>query len=432
MSTLLRGGNNAFRNPVRTVAVALIVGLSIGLALIMLLSVEAVQVRIDSVKGAIGSRITISPAGSVMGVGGAPVTQSQLGDLAAMPHVTKVVKTLSAQMMQQQDTSLKTSIDNFQRPGSTMGAVTMPIFGQAINSVADFKVSSGHDLKLTAGALIDANGDANDALVGKAIADKNGLTVGSTFTAYGTSITVKGIFDTGNMWSNNIVLFPLATLERISGRPDEVSMVYVQVDSPDNIAAVQQTISQNAGPAVDMTTTGDVLSQAEGPLQDIKRIATQGLIGALVVGAVTIFLIMLMLVRERRREIGVLKAIGASGSEVVLQFMAEAFVLALLGAIVGGVIGVAMTNTIFNQLVLNSHAATAGQPVSAGTLEVGFKAGWGAFTVVRNASNNLHATVGFGLVLWGLLVALVIAMLGSALPAWLISRIRPAEVMRNE
>jgi putative ABC transport system permease protein len=33
---------------------------------------------------------------------------------------------------------------------------------------------------------------------------------------------------------------------------------------------------------------------------------------------------------------------------------------------------------------------------------------------------------------WGLLVALLVAVLGSAVPAWLIARVRPAEVMRNE
>jgi putative ABC transport system permease protein len=433
MGSIARGGKNAFRNPIRTVSVALIVGLSIGLALIMVLSVEAVQTRIDSVTAAIGSRITISPAGSVMGVGGAPLTSAQLGDLAHIQHVTKVIKTMSAQIAPKQDTDLDTSVKLPAAQNSAMGGVTMPVFGTGTDDIADYKLTSGHDLKLVSGALIDPKSDANAALVGKGIADVNHLSVGSTFTAYGTPVTVRGIFDTKNMWANNVVIFPLAALERIASRPDQVSMVYVEVDSADDITAVQSTIANTAGAAADMTTTGDLMSQAAGPLQDIKKIATEGLAGSLVVGAVTIFLIMLMVVRERRREIGVLKAIGASGTEVVLQFVAEAFVLAVIGAVVGGVIGLLMTNAVFSQLVLNSHAASAaGQPVSAGVLEVGFKAGWGAFSVVRNANNGLHATIGFGLVLYGLLVALAIAMLGSAIPAWLISRIRPAEVMRGE
>ncbi len=61
MGSVLRGARNAFRNPIRTVSVALIVGLSVGLALTMVLSVQAVQLRIDSVKSAIGSRIDHLP-----------------------------------------------------------------------------------------------------------------------------------------------------------------------------------------------------------------------------------------------------------------------------------------------------------------------------------------------------------------------------------
>ena len=141
MSALGRGAKNAFRNAVRTVSISLIVGLSIGLALIMVLSVEAVQVRIDSVKSAIGSRITLSPAGSVMGVGGAPVTQQQLGDLAAIPHVGKVIRTMSAQMVPMKDTTLQTSVNLPARAGSAMGGVTMPVFGTGTDDIADYIVA---------------------------------------------------------------------------------------------------------------------------------------------------------------------------------------------------------------------------------------------------------------------------------------------------
>jgi putative ABC transport system permease protein len=432
MGSIGRGAKNAFRNLIRTVSVALIVGLSIGLALTMVLSVEAVQLRIDGVTQAIGSRVTISPAGSVMGVGGAPLTNSQLGNVAAIPHVTRAIETLSAQMQPGVDTSLKTSVQLPAQAGSAMGGVTMPVFGTGTNDVADYKLTSGHDLKLTSGMLIDPASTALVADIGKGIADKNDLKVGDYFEAYGEKVLVTGVFDTGNMWANNVVLFPIQALQSISQRPDQVSMVYLQVDQAANIDAVQSRITANAGDAVDITTTSDVLNQAIGPLQDIKRIATTDLIGCLVAGAVIIFLSMLMIVRERRREIGVLKAIGASGGEVVGQFVAESVVLALLGSLIGGVIGAFSANSVFSQLMLTAHAGANGQPVSAGTLEVGFKAGWGAFSVVRNASNNLHASVGFGLIGWGVLVAVVIAMIGSALPAWLIARIRPAEVMRGE
>jgi putative ABC transport system permease protein len=432
MSSIVRGAKNAFRNSIKAVSIALIVGLSIGLALVMVLSLEAVQLRIDSVKQAIGSRITISPAGSVMGVGGVPLTRTQLGDLKSLPHVTRVIETMSAQIVPKTDTSLDTSVKLPAAAGASMGGVTMPVFGTGTTDVLHQQATSGHKLTMVAGTMIDPTKDSDTALVGKGIADKNGLKVGSTFRAYSTTVKVAGIFTTGNMWADNVVYFPLGSLERISGRPDQVSMVYAEVDSVDGIASVQRAVQSRLGGAADITTTQDVLNQAVGPLQDIKRIATQDLIGCLIAGAVIIFLSMLMIVRERRREIGVLKAIGAGDGTVVTQFVAEALVLALLGAAIGGIIGAAAATPVFNQLVLASHAAPGSGPVDAGTLAIGFKAGWGAFSIVRGASNNLHATVGFGMVMYGLLVALGVAVIGSAVPAWMIARVRPAEVMRSE
>lgn len=432
MSAILRGGKNAFRNPVRTIAVVLIVGLSIGIALVMVLSVEAVRLRIDSVKNSIGSRITISPAGSVMGVGGVPLTQSQLGDLSALPHVTKVISTMSAQIVPKRDTSLKTSVHLPAAANSAMGAVTMPVFGTGSDDTADYALTSGHSLKLVAGTMIDPSGDADRVLVGKGIAEKNGLQVGSVFRAYKTRLTVAGIFSTGNMWADNVVIFPLKSLERISRRPGQVSMVYVEIDGGAHIAAVQRAIEQRVGPMADMTTTQDLLNQAVGPLKDVERIATDGLIVCLAAGALIILLSMLLIVRERRREIGVLKAIGCADGSVVRQFVAEALVLALLGSAVGGVIGALMANSIFRRLMLESHAVGSGGLPNAGTLAVGFKAGWGAFHVVTTAASGLQASVGFGLLIYGLLVALAVAVVGSAVPAWLIAKVRPAEAMRGE
>ncbi len=430
MGAVLRGAKNAFRNVIRAISVILIVGLSIGLALVMVLSVEAVQLRIDSVKKAIGSRITITPAGSVMGVGGMPLSREQLGDVSSIPHVVGVVERLSAQLQPGKDTSIRSSIENYSRPGSTMGAVNMPIFGTGTSDLSREKAISGHALKIIDGQMIDMSKDTDQVLIGKGIADKNGLKAGDTFTVYGTTVTVAGVFSTANMWSDNIVYFPLVALERITNQPGMVSLVYADVDSVANIPSVKKVMAERLGQAADITTTEDIFNQAVGPLIEVKRIATQDLIACLIVGGIIVFLTMLMIVRERRREIGVLKAIGASDATVVTQYVVEALVLALIGSLVGVLIGVFVTTPVFNQLVLYGKA-NAGEN-SAGSLELGFKAGWAAFTIVRDATNNLHADIGFGMLVYGVIVALFVTVLGSAVPAWITARIRPAEVMRNE
>ena len=70
-------------------------------------------------------------------------------------------------------------------------------------------------------------------------------------------------------------------------------------------------------------------------------------------------MMMVMIVRERRREIGILKAIGGSNTRIVLQFMVEAVTLTCIGAVIGLAIGVIAGNPVTSSLVDSSVGETS-------------------------------------------------------------------------
>ena len=280
------------------------------------------------------------------------------------------------------------------------------------------------------------------ALVGKDLATKNNLSVGSTFTAYDQTITVKGIYDTGNTFTNAGVIMPLPALQKLSSQTGDVTSAIVTVDSVDHLDATVSALEKKLGSAADVVSDASASADTLSSLDNVKTIATYSLVGALVAGSVIIFLSMLMIVRERRREIGVLKAIGSSNAKISWQFVSEALTLTGMAAVIGVVAGVILSNPVLDALVSSSSNTASGPSFSGGPGGGPGGAGGGpirvgggitrGFTQFGDVLSNVQAHVGFSILLYGLLAAVLIAVIGTAFPSWLIAKIRPAEVMRTE
>ncbi len=471
MSTTTRGVKNAFRNTIRSISITAILALTIALALVMLLSLKAVDARIDDVKSSVGNTLTVSPAGArgFQG-GGEPLTAAEITKIQNTAHVKSVASTLEDRWITEGQTaptrpdgstdgsgstSLQSAIDpgtlGNRSNGNTQGGAavggnfptnfSLPVTVTGTTAPGSTQVSDVNSFKLTAGENIDGTSSDYVALVGKALATKNNLSVGSTFTAYGQTITVKGIYDTGNTFTNAGVIMPLPALQKLSSQTGDVTSAIVTVDSVDHLDATVSALEKKLGSAADVVSDASASADTLSSLDNVKTIATYSLIGALVAGSVIIFLSMLMIVRERRREIGVLKAIGSSNAKISWQFVSEALTLTGMAAVIGVVAGVILSNPVLDALV-SSSSNTANGPSFSGPGRGPGGAGGGpvrigggitrGFTQFGDVLSNVQAHVGVSILLYGLLAAVLIAVIGTAFPSWLIAKIRPAEVMRTE
>ncbi len=469
MNPISRGFRNAFRNNVRTASIVLILGLSIGLSLTMLVAQKAVDNKIKSVKASIGNTIQISAAGT-MGFqgGGNPLSESSVNKLKSLSHVSSVDESISDQLRNSDttsrdgttdsaNTSLVSAIDagslgqRFSGQGNSRGDTTFGGGGFSFTppvsayGVTDTSKLNGATITLKSGTGIDGTTDKDTALVGSTLATKNSLSVGSTFTAYGETITVAGIFDTGTTFSNNAVIFSLPTLQRLSSQTGDITSATVTVDSVSNIDSVTSKVKSTLGSSADVTSSKDSVGDAVSSLDSVKKVATFSLIGALVAGAIIILLTMIMVVRERKREIGVVKAIGGSNIRIVAEFMVESLTLAVLGAIVGLLIGVIGGQPVTKMLVNNSTTTsntTQFQGPGGRTFSVSQNGGANARPrgfggQIRNNGavkglSNIKAQIGWGILLDGFGAAVLISVIGSALAAGMISKVRPSTIMRAE
>ena len=241
--------------------------------------------------------------------------------------------------------------------------------------------STGKALQLTQGTgLGNYTAASTGALLGTTLATKNGLSVGSTFTIGDKTFTVQGLFDAGTAFGNNALYVTLPTAQTLAALPDELSTMIVTVNSMENVDAAKTALQTALGSdKADVTQGQRNLETAVSSLDSVKNISFIAFVAALGTAGLIILLIMVMLVRERRREIGVLKAIGAPNRTIGLQFVLEALVLVALGSVVGAAVASLASGGIASALISSSSstsAAATGQRGGAGGFpEAGSRAG---------------------------------------------------------
>jgi putative ABC transport system permease protein len=184
-------------------------------------------------------------------------------------------------------------------------------------------------------------------------ADRLGFTeqtIGDTIRLEGVAFTVVGVLDDADGFGSGANVFITQSAARsLFSKSPYVSAISIQAVSQEAVSPVEYRVEQvlrfSKNVRDDEDATFSIFNQAA--LQDAVKAVTgtlgiliTGIAGiSLVVGGIGIMNIMLVSVRERTREIGVRRAIGARQSQILTQFLMEAVVLSTLGGIIGLVIG---------------------------------------------------------------------------------------------
>ena len=246
---------------------------------------------------------------------------------------------------------------------------------------------------------------ADEVVIGAGIRGRfKGLDLGQTFELKkNRPLKVVGIFEDGGSSYESEVWADIHTVRNAFGREGNVSSIRVRLDSPSKFDAFKALIEENRQLGLSAQREADYYAkQSEASADFLKimgiMIAVLFSIGAMIGATIT----MNAQVANRQREIGTLRALGFSRRGILLSFLLESIVLALMGGAVGALAALGLR---FLKITM----------VNAGT--------WSEIVF------GFEPTT--GIIVGSVVLAAVMGILGGFFPAWRAARVSPIEAMRG-
>lgn len=246
------------------------------------------------------------------------------------------------------------------------------------------------------------NSGLRELIVGRGVAGQyQGVEVGKTLRMRGSDWTVVGVFESGNAHDSELWA-DVKVVQTTFGRGNSVSSMLAVLDGPQGLKTLQDHLKADPRVNVEVQREQDYYSGQSKQFRQTIGVLAGVVTAIMALGAMFAALnTMYAAVAARTREIATLRAIGFGGMPVLASVMVESLLLALLG----GILGALIAYVLFNNL-------------SVSTLSQNFTQVVFAFKVTP------------GLVLAGLVIALVIGMLGGLLPAWRAARLPVTTALR--
>jgi putative ABC transport system permease protein len=246
------------------------------------------------------------------------------------------------------------------------------------------------------------------------------------------SFVVRGVIEsTGNPTIDNAVVIGLQAGDTLLQRAGKYDSLFVAAISADYVDLVEEEIRTIYGNDIGITTVQAILETVEEFTGGINSFLSSIAIVSLVVGAVGIITTLYTSVVERTKEIGTLKALGATNLTILGLFLMEAVLIGVIGASMGLAAGIGM-----GYMLVSSSPGGGGE----GTDETGNATGSGDGGTgdddTQTSSGETQQSETFAPVFLGedmirvWVTSVGLSMLAGFYPAWKASRYLPVDALR--
>ncbi|HBB5238028.1 TPA: ABC transporter permease [Listeria monocytogenes] len=409
-----------------------------------------------------------------------PIDVSDANDLAKLNHVASYNYYSSTQALASGFDPIESSGDTSssndessttaetQGPGVGQGGPQMVDADLSISGLLDSATSTDFEAgtsELTSGvAITSADKDKNVAMVEENLAEENDWKVGDSFTVTSsdgnTKVTLKivGIYKTTDSGSDmaqnfsflnpyNKVYVPYTVANTIKGSDykNTVDSAVYTMDDAANISAFEKEAKKVD--SIDWDTfkldANDTLyQQMIGPINSVASFSKNVVYIVSIAGALILGLLVMMQVRDRKYEMGVLLAIGEKRGKLIAQFFVEILIVALVSFGLAAASSHYVAQLAGNQLLAQQNSSTNETTTSTenrGPGGGGGQGGPGGFgQSVSNLTKNteqikeldIQVTLEDMLKMGG--IGIGIAFISVLLPAALVLRMNPKTILTKQ
>ncbi|MFO7635677.1 MAG: FtsX-like permease family protein [Clostridia bacterium] len=330
--------------------------------------------------------------------------------------------------------------------------------------------------QIISGTVYNTEDGAMDCIISEDLAYANGIEVGDVLSLFHPDndqvaylFTVAGIFlDRSDTQANafarmnimnpgNQIYTSYDHVERISGDSiaeageameasnpigairslaQGTSARYYLVSGEDVGAFYQEARQKGLSEYYVLLTNEEQIQQTIRPVQNLKDFSVTFLILVLLIGALVLGILNMINIRERKYEVGVMRAIGMSKSKVALQLVSELLLVALvaliIGAFIGGMVAQPLATSMLEKEINAQQVEQMGQLQNFGQ---GMGQGRMGIPVLRGQGvdyiDQIQVSIDFPVILLLIIVGLGLTLVSSVASVMQIAKYEPVKILRD-